>query len=216
MLAPELLQLRRGWNGAAVAPLDNILALEGGWDDPAEFFQTGVDEIDTLINRLRDAGVKPARDRALDFGCGVGRLTAPLAFHFECVDGVDISDAMVELARGYAHQGCTFTVSEERLPFDDESFDFIYSNLCLQHMPEFWQRAYIADFVRVLRPGAYATFHLPDGADNWNMHAWTSVCGRPRAEVEAWIEPLDATIADVWLPTENNSWLSYFYTLRKT
>ncbi len=217
LLAPELHQLRKGWNGAAVAPLNNILALEGGWDDEREFFKTGVEEVDALIKRLRDAQIRPCKARALDFGCGVGRLTAPLAFHFDRVDGVDISDAMIDHANRYKHLGCVFQVSEERLPFEDETFDFVYSNLCLQHMHETWQRIYIGEFVRVLRCGAYATFHLPDGPDQYNEWAWTGMCGRPRAEVEQWIADLDAELVEAYLPPENTpKWLGYFYTLRKS
>jgi len=41
------------------------------------------------------------RGRALDFGCGVGRLTQALCRYFDECDGVDIAPSMIELARKY-------------------------------------------------------------------------------------------------------------------
>ncbi len=40
-------------------------------------------------------------------------------------------------------------------------FDLIYSSIVLQHIPEKYARAYIAEFIRVLRPGGIAVFQLP-------------------------------------------------------
>jgi hypothetical protein len=40
------------------------------------------------------------------------------------------------------------------------SFDFIYSDIALQHIPPDQSRAYIAEFLRVLRPGGLAVFQL--------------------------------------------------------
>ena len=72
----------------------------GGWD-VEEFFASGRAEVDEAIGRLGALGLRPRRGRALDFGCGVGRLTQALAWHFdECV-GVDIAPSMVEHARRY-------------------------------------------------------------------------------------------------------------------
>ena len=49
--------------------------------------------------RCRPSRPPGARDRALDFGCGVGRLTRALGDRFDAVVGVDISAGMVEQAR---------------------------------------------------------------------------------------------------------------------
>jgi hypothetical protein len=40
------------------------------------------------------------------------------------------------------------------------SFDFIYSDIALQHIPPDQSRAYIAEFMRVLKPGGLAVFQL--------------------------------------------------------
>ena len=63
--------------------------------------QTGEDEIAVLIDELRSLGFV-ADGSALDFGCGVGRLSIPLSKRFAKVIGVDIAPTMVELARSFA------------------------------------------------------------------------------------------------------------------
>src|ERR671910_443066 len=70
----------------------------GGWDSD-EFFATGTAEAEAFMRRAEQLGLPRERGRALDFGCGLGRMTRALAAHFdECV-GVDISEGMVRGAR---------------------------------------------------------------------------------------------------------------------
>ena len=59
--------------------------------DAKDFFQTGVTEIDRVMEYAATLPVSFARHRALDFGCGIGRLTQALASHFSEVHGVDIA-----------------------------------------------------------------------------------------------------------------------------
>src|SRR5271163_1555738 len=69
-------------------------------DGPArdEFFATGVQHVDYLLDALKaDFGFAP-HGKALDFGCGVGRITKALAAHFDTVVGLDISPGMLAQA----------------------------------------------------------------------------------------------------------------------
>ena len=72
---------------------------------------------------------------------------------------------MIELANRYDRhpRTCHYYLNDrsdlER--FDDESFDFIYSNIVLQHMQPKDQRRYLAELVRVLAPGGIFVFQLP-------------------------------------------------------
>ena len=45
--------------------------------------------------------------------------------------------------------------------FDDSSFDFIYSNLVLQHVSNDLQRSYLLEFCRILTPGGLAVIQVP-------------------------------------------------------
>ena len=65
-----------------------------------EFFATGEAEFAHVSRVAETLGRPGRRGRALDFGCGVGRLTRALGERFESAIGVDISAGMVEQARG--------------------------------------------------------------------------------------------------------------------
>jgi len=67
------------------------------WDLPA-FLETGRREVSLLMYQLRALDIAFNRHAALDFGCGIGRLSQPLARYFDRVVGVDISAEMVRLA----------------------------------------------------------------------------------------------------------------------
>ena len=135
----------------------------GGWDIE-EFFRTGEKWVDSFISEIEGLGFKPS-GRCLDFGCGVGRLTQALCRRFETCDAVDIAPSMIELARKYNRypDRCRYHVNDspDLSMFSDGSFDFILSLIVLQHIEPRYTKRYIAEFVRVLRPGSIAAFQLP-------------------------------------------------------
>jgi SAM-dependent methyltransferase len=136
--------------------------------DPEEFFSTGVYEIASVMERLGQWGLPVSRKRALDFGCGVGRLTQPLADYFEEVRGVDVSPVMLEQARQFNRQGdrCQFIWNGESdlRMFADRSIDFIYSKITLQHIRPRRVRSYLREFMRLLAPEGLLLFQLPSRA----------------------------------------------------
>ena len=135
--------------------------------DPAEFFATGVAEVTQMMASLEQAGLTVPRGDAFDFGCGVGRLTLALGAHFERIVGVDIADTMIERAREFNTLGerVTYLVNtkDDLSLLPDASFDFIYSSIVLQHIPPESSTRYMAEFMRLLRPGGLAVFHVPAG-----------------------------------------------------
>ena len=163
----QLTKHKRDWDElAALDPYWAILSEPGKrfnlWDAD-EFFRTGEEQVDDLLANARQLHRPNQWNRALDFGCGVGRLTRALSAHFSKAHGLDISSEMVHKARKLAPD-CFFHVHTEpnlRL-FPDSFFDLVYSVIVLQHQPT---RAavlgYIAEFVRVLRPEGLLAFQLP-------------------------------------------------------
>src|SRR5690349_5089124 len=88
----------------AVNPLWAILTNEPQWD-LGEFFQTGVVEINRLMGYAQRLNYSFRLGTALDFGCGVGRLSQALSAYFENVVGIDISPPMIEQANQYNQYG---------------------------------------------------------------------------------------------------------------
>jgi ubiquinone/menaquinone biosynthesis C-methylase UbiE len=73
---------------------------------------------------------------------------------------------MVRLAKEFSQNlpRCRFVLNEgERLDgLRDSHFGFIYSSIVLQHIAQAPSRKYIAEFVRVLKPGGALVFQIPD------------------------------------------------------
>lgn len=140
---------------------------EGNRWDPEAFFARGREEIAEVMAYLEALGAGPRRRRALDFGCGVGRLTQALADHFDEAVGVDIAASMVERAREFNRHGDRVRYAVNAAPdlslLDDDRFDLVYSNKVLQHIPPQPVEAYVREFFRVLRPGGLAVFQMRSG-----------------------------------------------------
>lgn len=141
--------------------------MRGNRWDPEAFFETGRREIDDVMGYVDALGLPLRHDSALDFGCAVGRLTQALAAHFHQAVGVDIATSMVERAREHNRHGERVTYVANAAPdlsaFAANSFDFVYSNKVLQHIPPDNQLTYMEEFVRVLRPGGVAVFQTRNG-----------------------------------------------------
>ena len=138
---------------------------KGGRWDKDQFFATGATEMAEVEDKLARLGMTPRRSVALDYGCGVGRLSRALAARYEQVISVDISEAMLREARtaNAAFPNIRFVRGSglDVLSIAPASVDFIYSNLVLQHSPREVQRNLIREFCRVLAPGGVLVFQNP-------------------------------------------------------
>ena len=158
----------REWEGNAEAdPLWVILTdskyYGRKWDIDA-FFATGEEEINRVFSHMHNTLVNIPSGVFLDFGCGVGRVSRALKKRCGHGYGIDISQKMIELARTFV-PGVDFKVNQtDSLEvFKDCSVDFIYSHIVLQHIPNQYQKHYIDEFLRILRPGGLAVFQIPVG-----------------------------------------------------
>jgi SAM-dependent methyltransferase len=161
--------LRRHWDQFGKSdPLWAILTApdkKGNRWSVDEFLQTGRDEITALIAYLDTRALAARRHRALDFGCGAGRLTHALADHFDQVIGLDIAPSMIDIARrlhtGVRNAEFRVNASNRLESIESDSIDLVYTLLVLQHMSPRYIREYLAEFVRVLSPGGVLVFQLP-------------------------------------------------------
>jgi ubiquinone/menaquinone biosynthesis C-methylase UbiE len=164
-----LSSLQEHWEGfAREDPLWAILTIpekrRGKWD-LAEFFHSGEEEVRRVLAYIAERGIDvDVAGAALDFGCGVGRLTQALAGYFARCTGIDISPTMIELARKHNRAGdrCAYRLNEgERIDLPDASFSFIYTSIVLQHIEWIYTRNYLREFVRLLAPGGVLVFQIP-------------------------------------------------------
>jgi SAM-dependent methyltransferase len=134
-----------------------------------DFLASGEREIERTLAAAEPLGLPLRRGAALDFGCGVGRLTQALGERFESAVGVDIAPAMIAAAERLNRHGvrCRYALVEDDslALFADASFDFVYSNIVLQHIRPEYARRYVAELARVLRPGGLLVFQVPHDRD---------------------------------------------------
>lgn len=161
---------RQAWDDwAKVDPLWAILTepdnRHGRWDVD-EFLESGRGTVEIMLRDAAEFGLPASLDVAIDFGCGVGRLTRPLAKHFGVTYGLDIAPRMIDHAKRLqgGAPGCRFLVHdrEDLGCFADCSVDLICCLLVLQHVPSRpGIETYLREFVRVLAPGGIAIVQLP-------------------------------------------------------
>ena len=214
----NLNELQRNWD--ALGRADPVWANQfvptkkGNRWDLAEFFRSGEREVAELESWLERQGVALRHRRALDFGCGVGRLTQALASRFEAVDGVDIAPSMIEQAERHNRHGrrCRYHLSAaaDLAIFGDSTFDLVCSLFVLQHVRPDYARGYLREFLRILRPGGVLVVGVPShpaatprgllfaALPNWVLNWYRrlrygyqgvmELCGLRRAEVVALLE----------------------------
>lgn len=142
--------------------------------------------------------------RVLDVGCGAGPLTAWMAERGAEVTGIDVSPAMLQLARDRVGDGATFLVADVSEPLTfagDATFDLVVASLVLHYLAD-WETP-LREFRRLLRPdGAVvlsthhptmdAELHSPD--DYFAVKQVTEIWSKGSGDfpVTFWRRPLTA------------------------
>src|SRR5262245_22886359 len=105
----QLSTLKRNWERLGRqdpfwAVLTDPTKRDGAWD-LEQFYRSGIDELAAVLDHAERHGMAVSLERALDFGCGTGRMTQAMAARFHRADGVDISTSMLETARQHNRHG---------------------------------------------------------------------------------------------------------------
>jgi SAM-dependent methyltransferase len=125
-----------------------------GWSDPLRasgYVELFAPASDQAIGRLVEAVNAKPKVKALDLCCGQGNVSEALARCGCEVTGVDFSPAMLTFAIARVPNAVFIRADAQELPFDNEKFDIIVSNLGVCHVPD--QLRALSEARRVLRRG---------------------------------------------------------------
>jgi len=111
--------------------------------------------------------------KILDFGCGTGILNLLLLLKgYSHVHGVDIVKKFhKKVLQNMNFDNASFTLidKDDRLPFDDATFDIITSSLVLEHVEN--ADFYYSEAARVLKPGGICFFNFPHRLKPYDSHS---------------------------------------------
>jgi len=130
-----------------------------------EFFESGQAHIDFVIRTTRthlNPHFQPTK--ALDFGCGVGRLIVPLALICDSVVGVDVSESMLQEARRNCDErgisNVEFIKGDDFLSEVSGTFNFVHSFIVFQHIPYKRGELLLRRLIYLLEEGGVGVLHF--------------------------------------------------------
>jgi len=110
--------------------------------------------VDGAMDFLAAIDIDP-KAKVLDVACGAGQTAVPLARNGNDVTGIDLAGNLVEVAKKRAQtDGLSARFDEgdaEQLPYEDASFDVVFSLIGAMFAPQPHKVA--AEMARVCRPG---------------------------------------------------------------
>lgn len=162
-------RMRADWNDRAREDAYYYVGFGGLGQDDSAFEATAGDVLPSIEFGIRRVATDTNASvrRALEVGCGPGRLIKTLSRHFGEIHGVDVSDEMIRLGRrrlkhishAYLHTNDGASLAQ----FADCSFDFIYSYAVFQHIPSREVvLGYMREIERLLKPGGSFEDSLAD------------------------------------------------------
>jgi SAM-dependent methyltransferase len=144
----------------AVLTDDRYQAGNLGVADREEFFRSGAHHVAWVLAQWGD---ELDRSRALDFGCGVGRLLIPLAAEFQFATGVDVSPSMrAEAGRNcaaFAIHNVTLQDTSEMLAAH-QHYDLVHSVLVFQHIRSRAAQRLLRELATRVAPGGALAVQL--------------------------------------------------------
>lgn len=140
-----------------------------------EFFESGHQYVTALMRQCRrhiDPKFSPRR--ALDFGCGVGRITFALAGVAEEVVGVDVAQRMLDRLEEHKKERredrVKAVLGDDELSNVKDNFDLVNSFIVLQHIDPDRGLRIITRLMERVNPGGVAALHLTYGKSKKFWH----------------------------------------------
>jgi SAM-dependent methyltransferase len=161
------------WNRLAQLNYQHAIAGCSGVSEAA-FLESGRD----ILNWLHEYQLCDDTSFVLDIGCGAGRIAYHVAPLVKFLYGIDVSDEMLSRARGNLQHLVNVelrrTTGETLAGFPDQSIDFVYSILVLQHMERSNCYRMFDEVARVLRPSGKFLVQLPWSGSPLYTSAYTA------------------------------------------
>ena len=109
-------------------------------ENKEEFLNSGYIYIDSVLKKIKKhLDIDYQIIKALDFGCGVGRLIIPLAELAEKVTGIDVSVSMLNEAQKNCEarslKNVSLLKSDDNLSLLKDKYNFVHSFIVFQHIP---------------------------------------------------------------------------------
>ena len=178
--------MKRDWNILAEKDVKYFIRSVDKQTDE-EFWKSGKKNCDQIlgINTSRYKQIfenkTPKKMRVLEIGCGIGRILIPMSRVFGEAYGLDVSEKMIEGAKKniqnipnckvFANSGSNLSM------FSDDYFDFCYSIIVFQHIPEKEVIInYIKEVSRVLKTGCLFRFQV-FGETKWKPNKYNTWYG---------------------------------------
>jgi SAM-dependent methyltransferase len=144
----------------------------------ARFYASGERDIEQVLAWFEaDLGARPRGGRALDFGCGVGRLTRVIAGHVNEAVGHDVSESMLARAREVVPANVSLTTA-----FPDGRFDWVNSYIVFQHIPPAEGLVLLQRCLAAIDPGGFASIQITGWRDG------PQASSAPYKKLARWLE----------------------------
>ncbi|MEA1956698.1 MAG: class I SAM-dependent methyltransferase [Campylobacterota bacterium] len=119
-----------------------------------------------LAKYLFDAFEMKRNHKMLEIGCGRGEMLRNFKELGLDVKGIDLSPKAPEFNKDIDIK--VGNVEEEKLPYEDNSFDIVYSKSVLEHF--YYPERYIKEVYRVLKPKGLILTLVPDWEANYKTY----------------------------------------------
>ena len=167
---PTDIRMKKEWNERTKMDPLFVIATDHS-ESEEDFWKSGINECNNILGKNTKRFEKivenknPSEMNILEIGCGIGRILVPMSKIFGNATGIDISSEMVQLGQKYVGEIPNCRILENNgtdlSMFPENSFDFCYSFIVFQHIPDKKIiENYIKEVSRILKPGCLFRFQV--------------------------------------------------------
>jgi len=144
------------WTEITPPSPDNMMRI-GSYREFDAFVRNGRSIADRVAAHIKEFAPASGPLTVLDFGAGVGRVALPMWFDYKMLTHVcDVdASAMEYLAKTFDEVDVKTTNFKPPLPYDDNTFDVVYSISIWTHLHADDQIAWLKEMRRIIKPGGY-------------------------------------------------------------